>query len=112
MNALQTATLMRIFVDDAERYEKHSLHMAIVHELLTLGFGGVTVLKGIEGFGSNRHLHALRAIDTAPNLPVLIEVAETEDKVRSVIPRLREMIPEGLITLERIQMRQLSKLNS
>jgi uncharacterized protein len=108
MSAAVTATLMRIFVDEGDRYEKKPLFMAIVEELRRLGFAGATVLKGIEGYGSHGQLHALRSFDLATNLPVLIEVAETEEKVRKAVPKLREMIPEGLITLERIQMRLLS----
>ena len=109
MGALQTATLMRIFVDEDERYHKKPLFTAIIDVLCERGFGGATVLKGIEGFGSHGVLHSMRIIDVAAGLPVLIEVAESDDKIRDVIPTLREMIPEGLITLERIQMRLLSK---
>lgn len=105
MNDLQTATLMRIFVDEADRFGKRPLFMAIVDELQADGFGGATVLKGIEGYGSHREVHAIRSIDFSTNLPVLIEVAESDDRIRSIIPRLQEMIPEGLITLEKIRMR-------
>ena len=108
MSALQTATLMRIFLDEDERYHKKPLFMAIIDELRERGFGGATVLKGIEGFGSHDHLHSMRAIDAATSLPVLIEVAELDEKIREVVPKLREMIPQGLITLERIQMRLFS----
>lgn len=105
MTELQTATLMRIFVDEADRFGKRSLFMAIVDELQASGFAGATVLKGIEGFGCHREVHAVRSVDFSTNLPVLIEVAEVEERIRSIIPRLQEMIPEGLITLERIRMR-------
>ncbi|HEY1681047.1 MAG TPA: DUF190 domain-containing protein [Candidatus Tumulicola sp.] len=107
MDAMQTATLMRIFVDEGERYHKKPLFMAIVDELRDRGFGGATVLRGIEGFGSHERVHSMRVIDSASSLPILIEVAETEEKIRETVPKLREMIPDGLITLERIQMRIL-----
>jgi uncharacterized protein len=107
LSTMQTATLMRIFVDEEERYQKKPLFMAIIDELCSRGFDGATVLKGIEGFGAHQIIHSMRPIDVATSLPVLIEVAETEEKIRDVIPKLREMIPEGLITLERIQMRVL-----
>ncbi|HTU83524.1 MAG TPA: DUF190 domain-containing protein [Candidatus Acidoferrales bacterium] len=109
MRALQTATLMRVFVDEGERHGKLPLYMAIVEELRARGFGGATVLKGIEGYGSHNVVHSSRVIDAATSLPVLIEVAESEERIRSVVSRLEEMIPEGLITLERIQMRLLTK---
>ena len=111
MNTAQTAMLMRIFVDEDARYEHKPLFVAVVDELRRSGFGGATVLKGIEGFGADGHVHAARAVDIQQSLPVLIEVAETEEKVRSVIPKLREMILDGLITLERIQMHLLRRPN-
>lgn len=108
MNDPQIATLMRTFVGEEDRHGKRPLYMAIVDELLRLGFGDATALKGIEGYGPHKQVHAVQTKDLAMNLPISIEVAETEEKVRSSIPPLREMIPEGLITLERIQMRLLS----
>ena len=105
MNGFESATLMRIFVDEGDRFDKRPLYMAIVEELRRNGFGGATVLKGIEGFGSHRELHAARSFDLSTNLPVLVEVAASEADIHAMIPRLREMIPEGLITLERIAMR-------
>lgn len=109
MTDLETATLMRIFVDEADRCGKTPLFMAIVEELRRHDFAGATVLKGVEGYGVHREVHAVRTFDFSTNLPVLIEVAETDEKVRSMIPRLREMIPEGLITLERIRMRLIRR---
>lgn len=103
------ATLMRIFVVEADCHGKRPLYAAIVEELQRNGFAGATVLKGIEGFGSHRELHAARNVDFAGNLPVVIEVAEAEEKVRAIVPALTAMIPEGLITLERISMRLIGK---
>jgi uncharacterized protein len=103
--SLQTATLMRLFVDEADRHGKKPLFEAIVETLRASGFAGATVIKGIAGYGAQRQLRTARAFDLSTNLPVLIEVAETEEKIRFLIPKLREMVPEGLITLQRIQMR-------
>jgi len=103
------ATLMRVFVDEAERCGKQPLYVAIVEALRQNGFAGATVLKGIEGFGRHRAVSAARSVDFASNLPVLIEVAESEEKVGAIVPTLTAMIPEGLITLERISMRLIGK---
>lgn len=103
------ATLMRIFVDEADRSGKRPLYAAIVEELRRNGFSGATVLKGIEGFGAHREIHAARSVDFASNLPVVIEVADEEDKIRAIVPVLSAMIPEGLITLERISMRLIRR---
>jgi PII-like signaling protein len=103
------ATLMRIFVDEADRCGKQPLYAAIIEELRRNGFAGATVLKGIEGFGTHREVHAARSVDYAANLPVVIEVAEAEEKIATIVPVLTAMIPEGLITLERITMRLIGK---
>lgn len=104
------ATLMRIFVDEADRIGKRPLYAAIVEELRRNGFAGATLLKGIEGFGAHREVHAARSVDYASNLPVIVEVAAEEEKIRAIVPLLRSMIPEGLITLERITMRLIGKM--
>lgn len=101
--------LLRIFVDEDERRRGKPLYAAIVDELKAAGFTGATVLKGIEGFGPHHTVRSARAIDFSTNLPVLVEVFENEAKVLAFIPALREMIGEGLITLENVQLVPLSK---
>lgn len=103
------ATLMRIFVGEGDRRGKRPLYAAIVEELQRNGFAGATVLKAIEGFGAHRELHAARSVDFSADLPVVIEVADAEEKVRAIVPALSAMIPEGLITLERVSMRLIGK---
>lgn len=98
-----TGKLLRIFVDEAERLNGKPLYEALIEELREAGFAGATVLKGIEGFGQHKAVHSARAVDFSSNLPVLIEVFEQEEKVLAFIPKLREMMSEGLITLENVQ---------
>ena len=98
-----TGKLLRIFVDEAERLNGKPLYEALVEALREAGFAGATVLKGIEGFGQHKAVHSARAVDFSSNLPVLIEVFEQEEKVLAFIPKLREMMSEGLITLENVQ---------
>jgi uncharacterized protein len=109
MRSFEPATLMRIFVDEEDRYHRRPLFMAIVEELRRNEISGASVLKGIEGYGCHSQVHAARAFDLSWNLPILIEVVESEEKIKSILPRLREMIPEGLITLESISMKRIKK---
>lgn len=104
-----TGKLLRIFVDEADRRQGKPLYVAIVEALREHGFAGATVLKGIEGFGTHKAVHSARAVDFSANLPVLIEVFEREEKVLAFLPALREMIDEGLITLENVQLIRFSK---
>jgi len=104
-----TGTLLRIFIDEDDRYEGRPLYMAIVDALKAAGFTGATVLKGIEGFGTHKTVHAARTFDMSTNLPILIEVIEEDAKVMAFIPALREMIVEGLITLEKIELMRIGQ---
>jgi PII-like signaling protein len=86
----QIGKLLRIFVDEEERYHGKPLYMAIVDELRSHGFTGATVLKGIEGFGSHKTVHAARVFDTSSNgMPIVIEIVEEEARIREVLPKLR-----------------------
>jgi PII-like signaling protein len=93
---------MRVFVDESDRKGGTPLYMAVVERLREVGCAGATVLKGIEGFGAHRELHAERALDFSNDMPVLIEVIEAEERIESVVASVREFVAEGLITLERI----------
>lgn len=104
-----TGKLLRIFVDEEDRWHGKPLYVAIVEALRSAGFAGATVLKGIEGYGSHRSVHSARVFDFSTNLPVLIEVFEQEEKVLAFIPTLREMMSEGLITLENVQLLRVSE---
>lgn len=104
----ETGQLLRIFVDEGDQWRHQPLYVAIVEELRKAGFAGATVLKGIEGYGLHRAVHSTRVFDLSTNLPVLIEVIERPERVAQFIPRLREMIAEGLITLESVQFERLS----
>lgn len=104
-----TGKLLRIFLGEDQRSHGKPLYAAIVDALKAAGFAGATVIKGIEGYGRHRAVHAARTIDFSTDLPVLIEVFESEEKVLSFIPVLREMMSEGLITLENVQLVRLSK---
>lgn len=101
--------LLRIFVDEGDRWNGQPLYVAIVEALKADGFAGATVLKGIEGFGARKAVHSARTVDFSTNLPVLIEVLESEEKIIAFIPKLREMMREGLITLENVQMLRITR---
>jgi hypothetical protein len=104
-----TGRLLRIFVDEADRWKGQPLYTAIVEALRDADFVGATVLKGIEGYGSHKTLHSARVFDFSTNLPIVIEVIEDRDKIDAFLPTLQEMIGEGLLTLENVQIFRISK---
>jgi PII-like signaling protein len=95
--------LLRIFIGESDKYGRKPLYQAIVEMLREEGLAGATVLRGIEGFGANSHLHTARILRLSEDLPVVIEVADTAERIESVMPQLDEMVQEGLMTLERVQ---------
>lgn len=96
------ATLLRIFVDEDDRYAGRPLHLAIVEALRAQGFSGATALKGVEGYGASGRLRSARAVETTVGLPILIEVIDEEENMHAFVPALRAMMSSGLITLERL----------
>jgi uncharacterized protein len=102
MDAYGEATLLRIYVGESDTWHHKSLHTAIVEEAHKLGLAGATVLRGLEGYGASGHIHSARLVDISPDLPIVIEIVDEEDKIQSFLPVVDEMMSAGLVTLERV----------
>ncbi|MEX0692280.1 MAG: DUF190 domain-containing protein [Gemmatimonadales bacterium] len=94
-------TLMRIFIGENDRYEGKPLYEAVLHRLRERGLAGCTVLRGVAGFGASSTVHTEKVLRLSLDLPLIIEVVETEEAIQAVLPDLDRMIGGGLITLER-----------
>lgn len=95
--------LLRIFVGESDRWGHQPLYTAIVEVARKLGLSGATVFKGIEGYGGHSVVHAARVFDLSSDLPVLIEIVDAEQQIRSFLPQLDEMVKEGIVTLETVE---------
>lgn len=95
--------LLRIFIGESDRWEGKPLYQAIVQRLREEGLAGATVVRGIEGFGAKSHLHTARILRLSEDLPLVIEVVDEALRIDSVLPLLDEMVQEGLVTLERVE---------
>lgn len=102
MNA-RNGTLLRVFVAESGRAGKQPLYAAVVEELRAAGIGGATVLKAIEGFGPHRHVRSARTVDFGGDLPVVVEAIAETPAIEAVIPRLREIVREGLLTVQQLE---------
>lgn len=98
-----TGKLLRIFVGESDRHGMQPLYTAIVEAARAAGLSGATAFKGIEGFGARSVVHAARVFDLSTDLPILIELVDTEERVRSFIPTLDTMVRDGMITLETVE---------
>lgn len=97
------AKLLRIHVGESDRHEGRPLHLALVELFRRRGLAGATVLRGIEGYGAHAVVHAARILELSSDLPLIVEVIDTEDRIRAVLPEVRGMAGEGLITLETVE---------
>lgn len=94
-------TLMRIFVGENDRWERKPLYEALVELFHEQGFAGATVLKGAMGFGARSVTHTDRLLRLSSDLPVVIEVVESQERIEGILPLLDSMIKGGMITLEK-----------
>jgi uncharacterized protein len=94
--------LMRIFIGEGDRYEHKPLYEALVEMLRNEGFAGATVLRGVCGFGANRVYHTQKLLDLSADLPLVVEVVDTEEKINAIMPRIDAMMGGGMITLEKV----------
>jgi len=95
--------LMRIFIGEGDKFGGRPLHEALVELLRKEGFHGATVLRGVAGFGAHSVYHTEKILRLSRDLPIIVEVVDTQENVDRVMPRLDEMIEGGMITLEKIK---------
>ena len=93
--------LMRIFVGEAKKYGHRPLYEVLVDLFLKEGFAGATVLKGVAGFGAHRVHHTHKLLELSMDMPMVIEVVETQEKIDAIMPKVDEMMESGMITLEK-----------
>ena len=94
-------TLMRIFIGESDKYHGKPLYEALIERMRAKGLAGATVLRGVAGFGASSKVHSDKVLRLSLDLPLIIEVVETEEAISAILPDLDEMIGGGLITLER-----------
>jgi PII-like signaling protein len=95
--------LMRIHIGESDKYGHKPLYEALVELFISEGFAGATVLRGVAGFGPHLVYHTDKFLDIAKDLPMIVEVVASEDKVDAVMPKIDEMMQGGLITLESVR---------
>ena len=96
-------TLMRIHIGESDKWLTKPLHEAIVHLLRKEGFSGVTVLRGVGGYGGSSVYHTDKLLRLSQDLPIVLEVIESQERIDQILPRLDEMVEGGLITLEKVR---------
>jgi PII-like signaling protein len=95
--------LLRLFIGESDTWHGKPLYQAIVERVREEGLAGATVIRGIEGFGADSRMHTSRILRLSEDLPVLIEIVDTPERIDAIVPILDEMVSEGMLTLERVQ---------
>jgi PII-like signaling protein len=103
MELPRDAMLLRIFIGEADEWQGKPLYEAIVLKAREKKLAGATVLRGPMGFGKSSHLHTAKILRLSMDLPLVIEIVDSEEKIPEFLPSLDEMIIGGLVTLERVQ---------
>ncbi|MDH3418118.1 MAG: DUF190 domain-containing protein [Gammaproteobacteria bacterium] len=99
----EDATLLRLFVGEKDRFEHRPLYEAIILRAREHGLAGATVLRGLLGFGASSMLHTAKILRLSDDLPIVIEIIDTERQIESFLPVLEEMMPSGLVTIEKVR---------
>jgi len=94
--------LVRVFIGDSDQWHHKPLYEAIVERVRKEGIAGATVMRAIEGFGASSHLHSARILRLSEDLPLIIEIVDTEEHVDRIMPILDEMVGDGLVTVENV----------
>ena len=95
-------SLLRIFIGEADRWHGRPLYQALIEELRKRGSAGATVLRGIEGFGAHSRLHTSRILRLSADLPIIVEVVDTDEKIDALVPLIDEMVNDGMVTREKV----------
>jgi uncharacterized protein len=95
--------LLRIFIGEDDRWHGRPLYEAIIEEARRRGLAGATAWKGFIGFGANSRLHTTKILRLSEDLPIVIEVVDSPEKIAAFLPVLDEMVTEGLVTVERAE---------
>jgi PII-like signaling protein len=97
--------LLRIFIGESDKKEGLPLYAWLVRKAKQEGLAGATVIRAIEGYGAQSHIHTARILQLSTDLPIIIEIIDTEDKINNFLPIVDEHVNNGLATLEKVKIR-------
>lgn len=103
MTLPEESVLLRVYVGETDSYKGKPLYEYIVHQARELGLAGATVLRGMMGFGAGSRIHTAKLLRLSEDLPVVVEIVDTQENVEKILPLLENVIEEGLVTMERAQ---------
>ena len=103
MKLAEEGALLRIFIGETDSYKGKPLYEQIVLKARELNLAGATVMRGVMGFGADSRMHTAKILRLSEDLPIIIEIVDTEENLQKLQPFLDETVEEGLITLEKVK---------
>lgn len=103
MKLPEEGTLLRIFIGESDRIHGKSLYEQIVLKARELGLAGATVVRGTMGFGADSRMHSAKILRLSEDLPIVIELVDTEENLNKLMPFIDENVTEGLVTMEKVR---------
>lgn len=103
MQAPLDGKLLRIYIGDHDRWHGRPLYEAVVEEARRSGLAGATVFRGVLGYGASSRLHSAKFLELSSDLPVMIEIVDVGERIDGFLPRVHEMVTEGMVTVERVE---------
>lgn len=103
MNLPEDALLLRVFIGESDRYHNKPLYEQIVLKARELNLAGATVLRGVMGFGADSRMHTAKLLELSLDMPMVVEIVDTETNIHKLMPFIDETVTEGLVTLEKMR---------
>lgn len=103
MTPMDEALLLRIFIGESDRHHGKPLYEQIVLKARELHLAGATVLRGVMGFGADSRMHTAKLLELSLDLPMVIEIVDTEENIARLLPFIDDTVTEGLVTLEKMR---------
>lgn len=108
MDIPENSLLLRIHIGESDQFEGRPLYEAIVLKARESRLAGATVLRGAMGFGQSSRLHTSKILRLSDDLPLVVEIIDSEEKIRALLPSIKKMVGGGLVTLEKVQVLKYS----
>jgi PII-like signaling protein len=97
------AKRLRVYIGESDHWKRHSLYQGIVEKAKELDMAGATVFRGLMGYGANSRIHSAKILDLSSDLPILVEIIDSEEYINKLLPFLDEMLEEGMVTIDDIE---------
>lgn len=104
MESVQDCVLVRVFTCESAKYNGKPLYEVIIHKAYELGLAGATVSRGILGFGMHHKMHSVKLVELSEDLPLIVDIVDTQENVEKIMPFLGESVKNGLVTIEPLRM--------